>query len=119
MRAEADAKLAAVKTLGEAYAALRRDRDEFAARDTANVAAVRAARTAALKAGFAERALDAAGYRDIAELITPAPARKPRTGKRTADTPRRGRRRATGTAARAAAAPVASAVSDRGVAPDA
>ncbi len=91
MRAEADAKLAAVKPLADAYRALVADREEFTARDAKNVAAVRAARAAALKAGFTERALNEAGYRQTTELTRPATARKP-AAKKTPATRRRTRK---------------------------
>ncbi|AYF75277.1 hypothetical protein D7D52_16940 [Nocardia yunnanensis] len=76
VRAEADAKLAAVQPLADAYRKLLADRENFAGLDAKNVAAVRATRAAALKAGFSERALNEAGYRAITDLPKPTAARK-------------------------------------------
>ncbi|RJO77633.1 hypothetical protein D5S18_07825 [Nocardia panacis] len=94
VRAEADAKLAAVKPLADAYRKLLADREEFTGRDAENVAAVRATRAAALKAGFTERALNDAGYRAINDLTKPAAARKTSAKKSAPVTPRARKRAA-------------------------
>jgi len=93
VRAEADAKLGAVKPLADAYRKLVTDREEFTTRDATNVAAVRTARAAALKAGFTVGALNDAGYREISELAKPAAARKA-AAKKSAAPARRTRQRA-------------------------
>jgi MFS family permease len=69
LRAETDAKLTAAKTLRDAYTMLLRDRDDFAARDAANVSAVRLARAAAMRAGFADRTLNRLGFGLVAEFV--------------------------------------------------
>ncbi|MFE1595078.1 hypothetical protein [Nocardia sp. NPDC058705] len=99
VRAEADAKLAAVKPLADAYRKLLTDREEFAGLDAQNVAAVRATRAAALKAGFTERALNEAGYRAINDLTKPTAARKSAAKKPAPATTRAGKRPTTSTAA--------------------
>ncbi|NNH73710.1 hypothetical protein HLB23_28305 [Nocardia uniformis] len=96
VRAEADAKLAAVKPLADAYRKLLADRDEFAGLDATNVAAVRATRAAALKAGFTERALNEAGYRAISDLTKPPAARKT-SAKKPVPAVRQARKRAAAT----------------------
>ncbi len=90
MRAEADAKLAAVQPLADAYRKLLADREKFAGLDAENVAAVRATRAAALKAGFSERALNEAGYRAINDMPKSAAARKTSAKKSAPPKPRAG-----------------------------